>query len=447
MSFQIEIDAFLKANPDTENVDVLIADINGMFRGKQLPVSALPKIAGNGVYFPLCTPFLTVNGASAEATYDEYGSDPDRLCKPIAESLKPVPWAARPTAQLMLSMETLEGEPTFADPRTVLSNVLDRYTADKLTPVVALEFEFFLFEAGSMPPKPLAPPNGMPSGTDANCFNMEIFSDFAPLLQEIEEGCRAQGLSVAGLVCEYGNGQFEVNIDHSSNVMKQCDDAVMLKRVVRGVAQKHGLLASFMAKPVNDEVGSGLHAHVSLLDGAGTNIFSAGGGEDRLKHAAGGMLATMREATALFAPNANSFRRFDEEWFAPVVPCWGENNRRLAIRLPLAERVNRRFEHRVAGADASPHLVVATILAGAHYGLTGKIDPGPAMSEFEIPNFSNVLPARWKIALEELKAGSVLKSYLGDEFMALYLQVRESEEEAFHRVVGTADFDQYLRIL
>lgn len=447
MSFQTEIDAFLKAYPDTEIVDVLIADINGLFRGKQLPVSALSKIASNGVYFPICTPFLTLNGANAEATYAEYGSDPDRLCKPVPGSLKPVPWAKRSTAQLMLSMETLEGEPIFADPRAVLSRVLSRFEVDKVTPVIALEFEFFLFEAGSMPPKPLAPPNGMPSGTDANCFNMEIFSDFAPLLQEIEEGCKAQGLSIAGLVCEYGNGQFEVNIDHSPNVMKQCDDAVMLKRVVRGVAQKHGLLASFMAKPVNDEVGSGLHAHVSLLDDDGINIFSAEHGEERLKHAVGGMLETMREATALFAPNANSFRRFDEEWFAPVVPCWGENNRRLAIRLPLAERVNRRFEHRVAGADASPHLVVAAILAGAHHGLTVEIDPGQALGEFDIPNFTNILPERWKIALEELKSGSVMKNYLGDEFVALYLQVRESEEEAFHRVVGTADFDQYLRVL
>lgn len=446
MSFSAEIKAFLEKFPDTEVVELLIADMNGIFRGKQMPVSALAKVAKEGVCFPITTPFLTTNGANAEWTLDEYGSDPDRLCLPIEGSLAPMPWAKKSSAQLMVQMQAKEGGAIETDPRSVLQKVLDRYAADGLTPVVALEYEFFLFEAGTMPPVPVAPPNGMPRSKDANCFNMDVFYDFESLLQEIEDASTAQGLRVSGLVCEYGNGQFEVNLEHTMSAMQMCDDAMKLKRVVRNVAMKHGLLASFMAKPTYDEVGSGMHAHVSVVDGEGSNVF-AGEDDKTLKAAVGGVLETMREATAFFAPNANSYKRFDPEWFAPVVPNWGENNRRLSVRLPMSDSKNRRFEHRVSGADASPHLMLAAILAGAHYGLKNKCDPGPELGEFDLVDFENVLPPRWRIALDELAAGTVMKDYFGEKFVKLYLEVRGSEEEEFHRTYLAADHEQYLRVL
>jgi len=446
VTFNAEIETYLKEHPDTEVVELLIVDINGIFRGKQMPVSALKKVAEQGICFPITTPFLTTNGANAERTLDEYGSDPDRICFPVAGTLKPMPWAKKPSAQLLVQMHNTEDDPIFSDPRTVLQKVLKCYGDDGLTPVVALEYEFFLFEAGSVPPKPVSPPNGMPRSKDANCYNMDVFYDFEELLQEIESACIAQGVQVSGLVCEYGNGQFEVNLEHSDDALKMCDDAMLLKRAVRSVALKHGLLASFMAKPADDEVGSGMHAHVSLQNAEGQNIFSLDK-DITLKYAVGGLLSTMREATAFFAPNANSFRRFDPEWYAPVVPNWGENNRRLSVRLPLSDSTNRRFEHRVSGADASPHLMMAAILAGAHYGLKNMCDPGQELGEFDLVDFENVLPSRWKIALDELAAGSVLKDYFGDKFIKLYLDVRGSEEEEFHRAVTSADHEQYLRVL
>jgi glutamine synthetase len=222
---------------------------------------------------------------------------------------------------------------------------------------------------------------------------------------------------------------------------------MLLKRVVKGVALRHGLLASFMAKPLFDEVGNGLHAHVSLLNEAGVNIFSLDDGEERLNEALGGLLATMPAATPIFAPNANSYRRFDANWFAPVVKNWGENNRRLSLRLPMSDQENRRIEHRVSGADASPHLVLAAILAGIHHGLTGKLDPGRSLGEFDLVDFKDVLPSRWKIALNTLREDTVLASYFGDQFVDLYLRVRESEEEEFNAAITQADYDQYLRIL
>ncbi|WP_286828459.1 MULTISPECIES: glutamine synthetase family protein [Kordiimonas] len=442
-----EIKSFLKDNPDIEVVEVLIADMNGIFRGKQMPVSGLKKLAKAGVPFPITTTFLTTNGSNAEAILDDYGSDPDRICMPVPGTLKRVPWASRPTAQILVTMQDSDGAPFFMDPRSVLQRVLDRYAEKRLRPVIALEYEFFLFEAGSVPPVPVSPPNGMSAASGANCYNMDVYYDFEGLMQEIEESCRAQGLDVIGLVCEYGNGQFEVNLQHTSDVERACDDALLLKRAVKAVALKHGLLASFMAKPTYDEVGNGLHAHVSVLDADGSNIFAGEGGETKLKRAVGGLLETMPEATAFFAPNANSYRRFDPEWFAPVVPNWGENNRRLSVRLPLSDDANRRFEHRVCGADVCPHLVVAAILAGAFHGLEEKTDPGEPLGEFDLVDFDGVLPSRWLIALDVLEKGKVMPEYLGRDFVDLYLRIRRSEEEEFHRQISVADYEQYLRII
>lgn len=452
MTVEQEIADYLRDYPDTQVVEILIADINGIFRGKQVPVDTLAKIANGGVYFPITTSFLTTNGANAELTLDEFGSDPDRRCQMVPGTLKPVPWALRPTAQVMVetvdkSDEDKGGAAFFANPRTVMARVLAQLSKLSLTPVVAFEYEFFLFEVNSQPPQPLAPPNGMPKAKDTNCYNLDVYKDFEPLLAEIEQAALAQGINVTNFVCEYGNGQFEVNLNHSPDAMRACDEAMMLKRVIRGVAHRHGLLASFMAKPLYDEVGNGLHVHVSLLNDAGQNIFAADDGEERLKHALGGLLDTMPAATPFFAPNANSYRRFDAEWFAPVVRNWGENNRRLSLRLPMSDTANRRFEHRVSGADASPHLVLAAILAGAHRGLVEKLDPGAPLGEFDLVDFKDVLPSRWKKSLDTLRADTVFADYFGSHFVELYLQVKESEEEEFHCAVTTADYDQYLRVL
>jgi len=447
MSIEKEVSNFLKAHPDTEIIEILLPDMNGIFRGKQLPIASLKKILANGVPFPISIVFLTTNGATADTIEEEYGCDPDRVCVPVPGTLQIVPWADRPTAQMVVTMLDTDGSPFFMDPRALLKKILGYYEALKLKPMIALEYEFFLFEASPIPPVAVAPPNGMPHAKGANCYNMDVFYDFEVLLREIEDTCKIQNLDVTGIVCEYGNGQFEVNLAHTDNVEKACDDAILLKRAIKAIARNHGLNASFMAKPLVDDVGNGLHAHVSMLNENGDNIFGLADGEEKLKNAVGGLIKTMAEATAFFAPNANSYRRFDPVSYAPIVPNWGENNRRLSVRLPLSDSKNRRFEHRVSGADACPYLVVGAILAGAHYGLTAKADPGPKLGEFDKVDYSQTLPPRWYMALATLEEGKVLHQYFGETFIDLYLRIRKFEEEEFHHQIGTADYKQYLRIL
>jgi glutamine synthetase len=239
---------------------------------------------------------------------------------------------------------------------------------------------------------------------------------------------------------------------HIDDPVLACDHAVLLKRIVKTAAQKHGFIACFMAKPFAENSGSGLHIHMSFVDKDGRNYFSRDR-EDlasppfspKLRHAVGGMLGTMSEATAVFAPNANSYRRLLPEYFAPVEPNWGVNHRAVAIRIPQSDAGNLRFEHRVAGADANPYLVTAVIAAGVHYGLAKRCDPGRMIEQGELVSLSTRIPDRWDAALDKFSRSKVLKEYLGEDYCRLYLRHRRAESRNFHNVVGTKDFDWYLR--
>lgn len=153
----------------------------------------------------------------------------------------------------------------------------------------------------------------------------------------------------------------------------------------------------------------------------------------------------MAESTAIFAPNANSFRRLRPEMFAPVEPNWGVNHRNVAIRIPLSDEKNLRFEHRVAGADANPYLVTAAILAGVHYGMKNRCDPGRMVEEGQVINVKRKIPNRWDAAIDKFARSKVLPQYFGEEYCRFYVAHRRDESRRFHNVVSNVDFDWYLR--
>ncbi len=227
---------------------------------------------------------------------------------------------------------------------------------------------------------------------------------------------------------------------------------MLLKRAVKATARKHGFVACFMAKPFAEDSGSGLHIHMSLVDRKGNNYFSQGRDtlatppfSARLRYAVGGLLNTMAESTAIFAPNANSFRRLLPEYFAPVDRNWGVNHRVVAVRIPQSDSENLRFEHRVAGADANPFLVTAAIAAGVHYGLKNKCDPGRMIEEGEHVTLKTRIPDRWDRAIDRFSRSKILPDYLGREYCRYYTVNRRGEERQFHNVVSPTDFDWYLR--
>ena len=229
--------------------------------------------------------------------------------------------------------------------------------------------------------------------------------------------------------------------------MRAADHGLLLKRLVKGVAERHGFAATFMAKPYPEHAGCGLHIHVSLLDREGRNIFDDGGerGTPELRHAAAGLLSTMREAQAIFAPNANSYRRFQEGTYAPTAPLWGYNNRTTAVRIPAGEGMARRVEHRVAGADANVHLAAAAVLAGIHHGLTQKLDPGDPIEGNGYETKVQHLPRNWAEALSLFERSDFIADYFGPRFRKLYCAVRNAERRRFEGVVTPTELDWYLR--
>ena len=224
----------------------------------------------------------------------------------------------------------------------------------------------------------------------------------------------------------------------------------MYKRIAKGIAVRHGCEATFMAKPFGTRAGSGLHLHVSINDERGRNIFASEdpAGTPLLRQAIGGMKATLADGMAIFAPNANSYRRFRANSYAPVAPTWGVNNRTVSLRVPAGPPEARHVEHRVAGADANPYLALAAVLAGVHYGLSQKLDPGPAVEGdgYAAAAKSELrLPATWFAAVDQFEQSAVMADYLGARFVNMFSRVKRTEQDRFYEVVSSLDYDWYLK--
>ncbi len=452
-----EVDAFLAAHPDTASFDMMVVDMNGILRGKQLGRDYVKKLYTEGVRLPGSNYLLDWTGQNVEGL--EYGSsdgDPDFFCKAAPGTLKPVPWARRPSGQVIASMEDADGTPHFADPRALLKAVLSRFDEIGLTPVIAIEFEFYLVDQDDASVGNVHPARSPQSGWRAsttNVYGLDDVYDFADLLGEVHESCTAQDIPAETIVSEYAAGQFEINLHHSSDALKACDQAIMLEHCIKQVARKHRTIATFMAKPFAENAGSGLHVHVSLIDKDGNNVMAGAMDKtierpisDTLRHAVGGLLAAMPESMAIFAPNANSYRRLRPGVYAPVKGIWGGDNRTLPLRVPGGDEAAVRVEHRVAGADANPYLVVAAVLAGMHHGITQQIaPPAPTVGDGYAQDGGIELPVRWPVALQALKDGNILSDYFSQQWLDCFHTARAFECDNHHFTIHALDYEWYLR--
>ncbi len=453
MNFSPTLDVateFRARHPDIAHLDVLIADMSGVLRGKKIPISGLDKIFREGMTFPGSLFATDITGETAEETGLGFADgDADRPCFPLPKTLDPVPWLARPTAQVLLAMQDLDGTPFFADPRTVLTGVLDRLKADGLFPCVAIELEFYLVDKerreGGSPRPPVSPLTGKRQAT-TQVYGIDELYDFEALLYDVHDCCRAQGIPVDSIVSEYAPGQYELNLRHVTDPLEACDDAILFKRVVRSVALKHGVEATFMAKPYPDQAGSGLHVHMSMLDATGRNVFADEdpAGSPILRHAIGGLMRTMPEGMALFAQNQNAFRRFQPNSYAPHAPLWAVNNRSVSLRIPPGKPEDRRVEHRVAGADSNPYLVMAAILAGAHWGIRNGFDPGPPIQGNSYEAVEQTLTSSWIVALETLDTSAFFKEYFGRRFLDVYLALKWFERDKFFSRITPLEYEWYM---
>ncbi|MCE1237951.1 MAG: glutamine synthetase family protein [Hyphomicrobiales bacterium] len=444
-----ELERFLAAHPDLEAVEYLITDSNGVLRGKWGPAESLKKAYSDGVNFPVSMYGLDVWGREVMETglHVETG-DRDGFCKAVPGSLRIVPWAERPTAQVLLTMHAERGQPFDGDPRVCLERVVGKLAARGLTPCSAIELEFYLLD-----PKAPPMPNGMPapvyrSGSGPTPQNMYALADLAEhraVFSDIWDMGKAQGLPIDTMVSEAAPGQFEVNLKHRADPMGAADDGVMLRRLVTEVARKHGLKATFMAKPFIDVAGNGLHVHVSLLDGLGHNVFADPvTGEAKLKHCVGGLIETMNAATLLFVPSWNGYRRMQPGSYAPTTASWGFNNRSVGVRIPASPAEARRLEHRIAGADANPYLVLAAIFAGMLEGLERETNPPPPIVRNAYDEPAQRLPDRMEDAVRLFERSEFIRRAMGVEYRSLYAHLKKAEIAAFRDEITPLERATYL---
>ncbi|MCB1350685.1 MAG: glutamine synthetase, partial [Maritimibacter sp.] len=283
-------------------------------------------------------------------------------------------------------------------------------------------------------------------------YSVDHLHGMLPLFSDIYAGAAAAGIRAETLISEYAPGQYELTLDYREDVMQAADDLVRLKRIVRAQARAHGVTATFMAKPVQDYAGSGMHFHLSLQDEAGVNVFAeapGAGWTPTLLHALGGLRATMGEAMLVFAPHLNSWRRFSNQSYAPVSTAWGVNNRSVALRVPEGARAARRIEHRPAGVDANPYLVAATVLAGIRHGLDGALDPGPETTGnayAEDPE-GPAIPRDWHEAIKAATGSAFLKAALGEEMHRTFTAVKAAEYARVAAWVSEVDYQLYLHTI
>lgn len=401
---------------------------------------------------PISALVLDITGQDVPETglvFDE--GDRDMLLWPVPGSLVRIPWMDEPTAQYLAYICDLDGTPHFADPRNALEAVVKRFQSElNMTPVGAVEVEFFLMDrASAIAGEPRAPKSLINEHRPQHyqAYYLQDLDDFAPFFKDLYAYCEAQGLPAKTLISEYAPGQMEIVLRHRADVLKACDEGIMLKRLIKATAEKHGMAATFMAKPYAQWTGSGMHIHVSLGDEKGNNLFAADDPlqNELLLHSIGGLKAAMAESMLIFAPNANSYRRFRRNSYAPVSASWGINNRTVSIRIPAGAANACHIEHRPSGADANPYLVMAAILAGMHYGITEKADPGNPVVGNGYEKRAKYIPGNWFDAIDAFWRASILKEYFGKPFVDTYCTVKEVEADRFYAEPTLRDFEWYLR--
>jgi glutamine synthetase len=451
---EAEAHAFLDANPDITSIHVIWTDICGVARGKILRRDELVPAYKDGRFMPISALVLDITGQDVPETglvFDE--GDRDMLLWPVQGSLVRIPWVEEPTAQYLASVHDLDGTPHFADPRNALEAIVKRFQTElNMTPVGAVEVEFFLMDrASAIAGEPRAPKSLINEHRPQHyqAYYLQDLDDFAPFFKDLYAYCEAQGLPAKTLISEYAPGQMEIVLRHRADVLKACDEGIMLKRLIKATAEKHGMAATFMAKPYAQWTGSGMHIHVSLGDEQGNNLFAA---EDPMQnelllHSIGGLKAAMAESMLIFAPNANSYRRFRRNSYAPVSASWGINNRTVSLRIPAGAANACHIEHRPSGADANPYLVMAAILAGMHYGITEKADPGNPVVGNGYEKRAKYIPGNWFDAIDAFWRASILKEYFGKPFVDTYCTIKEVEADRFYAEPTLRDFEWYLRVV
>ena len=428
-----------------EEVEVLIPDITGMARGKFVP--AQRYLADKGIRIAEGLFTQTITGDYIELIETINPADVDMEARPVAASRRIVPWAPYPTAQIIHDCYHLDGTLVETAPRQVLKRVLDLYDQQGRQAVVAPEIEFYLVKTNTNADLPLEPPVGR-SGRQEQArrtFSIDALNEFENVVEDIYDFSEQQGLDIETLTHEDGIAQLEVNFLHGEP-MNLADQVFVFKRTVREAAFKHGMYATFMAKPHQQQPGSSMHLHQSLIDKTtGKNIFADKNGKPNglfMSYIAG-LQKYLPASMPLFAPNVNSYRRVTRYFSAPINTHWGFDNRTVGLRVPLAPAQATRVENRVPGADTNPYLAMAASLAAGYLGMEENLEPTKPIED-SAQERAITLPRDLHTALKQMRRSAPLRKLLGEEFIRVFIAVKELEYETFFQVISSWEREHLL---
>jgi len=446
-----EFNDFKKKHKKIKYLDVILGDLSGIIRGKRIPISDADKIFTTGVQFCYSTFLLDTSGYCPDAEGRGFtDGDPDANYYPVKNTLSIIPWHKDNIAQVLITIQDESRYSSIMDPRNVLAKVWDNFSKLKLYPRVAFELEFYLIKRRNKLDENPTPPVSKRNKRQAEgtqVYGMSELDDFYNFLEEINNFCKIQNIPASTASSEFAPGQFEINLNSTTNLLKAADDSVLLRRLVKETAIKHGYEATFLSKPYLSEAGSGMHLHLSLYDKNKQNVFSKNKLKNKnLLHAIGGLQKTMYECMAIFAPNINSYRRFLPDQFVPVNSSWGPNNRSVAFRIPVSNEEATRIEHRVAGAEANAYLVLSSILTGIMYGLKNKIIPDKPRIDNACDNPDKEMPLNIDDALTKLKSSKVMNKYLTKEYVKIYVDLKRKEQVSFHSEISNTELKWYLNL-
>ncbi len=420
-----------------DEVECIISDLPGIARGKAVPATKYAR--QSSFHLPDSIFYQTISGDWGEAAGAEGFIERDMILKPDISTATAAPWTGDWTIQVIHDAFDRKGNPVPFAPRNVLKRVVELYHAKGWKPIVAPEMEFYLVARNIDPAKPIEAMMGR-SGRPAaarQAYSMTAVDEFGPVIDDIYDFAEAQGFEIDGITQEGGAGQLEINLRHGSPV-KLADEVFYFKRLIREAALRHDCFATFMAKPIEDEPGSAMHIHHSIIDiETGLNAFSGpqGGETDLFFHFIGGLQKYLPAAIAIMAPYVNSYRRYVRNHAAPVNLEWGRDNRTTGIRIPLSDAKARRVENRLAGMDCNPYLCIAASLACGYLGMVNEIWPSKQYKGDAYEGEEDV-PRVMGDALDLFEDAKELHEILGPEFARVYSIVKRTEYEEFLQVIS-----------
>lgn len=429
-----------------DDVECIVSDIAGISRGKAMPARKFAR--SERMFLPMSIFFQTINGDYAEMEDVEHPwTERDLVLLPDFNTATAVPWSADVTLQVIHDVQDLDGERVGIAPRNVLKNVVQLYENEGWQPVVAPELEFYLTKPNVNPDEPIEPPIGRTGrqGVGRQAYSMSAVEEYGTVIDDIYDFAEAQGFEIDTIIQEGGAGQIEINLQHGDPI-DLADQVFYYKRSIREAALRNDCFATFMAKPMQDQPGSAMHIHHSVVDKkTGRNIFNDGNNQEtELFH---GFLAGLQQhlpaVICILAPYVNSYRRFVRDDAAPINLEWGFDNRSTGFRIPVADPHSRRVENRVAGMDCNPYLALAASLACGYLGMKALAKPREQVvgEAYLLPHS---LPRGLHEALDLFENNTLITDLLGREFCNVYQAIKNHELEEFQRVISPWERDHLL---